>query len=175
MEGVKLTIRSKCKNKLGIKSAVSSNEIAALQQISAGKSVIEIGSLLGYSTIQIARVAKHVVSVDPHDGYPYYNPTPTLPEFLHNLDRWGVLGVVTPIIDKAQNAPPHLTGSDVTFIDCTGLYKDTRFCLEQIKSSIIACHDFGRVGCDGVDRAVLEYVKKFNKQLQVVDTLAIIS
>lgn len=163
------------KNKLCIKSAVTANEIQALQRLAAGKNVIEIGSLLGYSTIQIARVAKHVVSVDPHDGYPYYNPTPTLPEFLHNLDRWGVLGVVTPVIDKAQNALPHLKDCDLTFIDCTGLYSDTRFCLEQVKSPIIACHDFNRWGCGGVSKAVLEYVKRHNKQLEVIGTLGIIS
>lgn len=161
-------------NKLGIKSAVSEPEIQALQSLCRDRDVVEIGSLLGYSTIMIARVAKHVLAIDPHDGYPYYNPTPTLQEFLRNIERWGVAGVITPIVQTADRVLSHLRPADVAFVDCTGLYRDTRFCLDHVKAKVLACHDFGRRGCDGATRAVEDYVRQHNKQLSVIDTLAII-
>lgn len=160
-------------NELGIKTAVSAREVQALRALAAGKRVIEVGSLLGYSTIQLARCAVHVDAIDPHNGYPYFNPAPTLPIFLANLARWGVIGKVTPRIGLAQDWLPKLKAG-LTFIDCTGFYDDTRYCLNQSTSRIIAVHDFGRRGCDGVAKAVLEYVRKQGKELSVVDTLAII-
>jgi hypothetical protein len=162
-------------NKLGIKSAVSMREVEVLQGLSTGKTVVEVGSLLGYSTIQIARVAKRVLAIDPHDGYPYYNPTPTLPEFLRNIERWGVKGVVTPIVDKAQHVLPNIAGADVTFIDTTGFYRDTMFCLEHANTPVIACHDFGRNGCSDVQAAVIEFAKRRHLTIEVIDTLAILS
>ncbi len=161
-------------NKLGIKSALSPQETAMLQKLAKGKLVVEVGSLLGYSTIQMARVARRVLAVDPHNGYPYYQPTPTLQEFLRNIERWNVAGLVTPIVDKAQNVLPSLVAAGLTFIDTTGFYKDTMYCLEHAKSPVIACHDFDRGGCQ-VTQAVLDFVRKTHRSLHVVDTLAVIT
>jgi hypothetical protein len=40
----------------------------ALAEMARGKRVLEVGSYCGLSTVCMARTAKHVVSVDPHDG-----------------------------------------------------------------------------------------------------------
>ena len=164
---------SSMRNELGIKSAVSWRETQVLRALAQGKRVIEVGSLLGYSTIQLARCAVHVDAIDPHNGYPYFNPAPTLPCFLANLARHNVIGKVTPRIGLAQDWLPKLKG-DFTFVDCTGFYDDTRYCLNRTSSRVIAVHDFGRRGCDGVAKAVLEFVREQGKELSVVDTLAII-
>jgi hypothetical protein len=161
---------------IDIKTALTQRETDVLISLSKDKNVLEIGSLLGYSTIAMAQVGKMVVSIDPHIGYPFYNPSPTLPIFLHNLIRFGVSRRVIPIINFAQNVLKDIKDSfDFVFIDATGFYEDTKFCLENSSAPTLAVHDFRRQNCDGVDRAVLEYIKIHKKQLTTVDTLAIIS
>lgn len=161
--------------KLQIKTSLSQREEKALREIVRRKKVLEVGALMGYSTVTMAQVASHVTSIDPHKGYPYYNPRPTLPTLIYNLNRYEVAQKVTPIVDKAQNILIDFKQSfDVAFIDCTGEYEDTKFCLENAKSKIITCHDFLRPNCKGVEKAVLEFVKKHSKSLRVIDTLAII-
>lgn len=159
-------------NDLGIKTAVSLREAKVLRMLAAGKRVLEVGSLLGYSTIQMARTAERVDAIDPHDGYPYYNPVPTLPCFLRNIARWGVDHKVHVRVGYAQAWLPVLHG-DFTFIDCTGFYEDTKFCIEAGKGTI-AVHDFGRRGCEGVGKAVMEFYHNNPHTLEVVDTLAIL-
>jgi len=158
---------------LGIKTALTKRETRTLRHLAAGRHVIEVGSLLGYSTIQMARTARHVDAIDPHNGYPFYNPSPTLPVFLFNLSRFGVWDKVTPHIATAQEVLRSISKGDLTFVDCTGFYTDTKFCLVHAKG-LIACHDFGRRGCEGVEQAVLEFAQETGRKIGVVDTLAIL-
>ncbi len=53
-----------------IPSAVTDEEAAALEHLAENRLVYEAGALLGRSTIALAKCARLVVSVDPHDGYP---------------------------------------------------------------------------------------------------------
>ena len=160
---------------LGIVTAMTPREADMLQQVARGHKVTEIGSLLGYSTIKLAQVAAHVIAIDPHRDYPSYNPAPTLKEFLSNLDRLYVTNKVTPVVDIAQNAFPLLHPTYMTFIDATGAYTDTSFCLNHCFSQLIAVHDYGRRGCEGATKAVDEFIKHRNLTCQVIDTLAVIS
>lgn len=161
--------------RIDIKTALTGREVRVLRHLAAGKRALEIGSLLGFSTVHLAQVADHVVAVDPHAGYPYYNPVPTLPIFQHNMERFGVAKRVTTCVGTAQEIMPTLqVKRDFCFIDCTGFYTDTKFCLENSGAAVIACHDFGRAGCSGVNQAVLEFVKRTGRDLTVVDTLAVI-
>lgn len=155
-----------------------------LRTLARGKRVVEIGALLGFSTVTMAQVAESVISIDPHDGYPFYNPSPTLPIFRHNLDRYAVSDKVEVRVSNAQHffgkarrvgkERAKEPGDAFTFIDCTGFYADTAFCLSHAPVGTIACHDFGRRGCAGVDQAVRDYLKKSGRKLTVIDTLAII-
>lgn len=161
--------------KINIKTALTKKEIEILKFLVRDESVLEIGSLLGYSTINMAQVAAHVTSIDPHCGYPFYNPSPTLQIFLNNLQMYNIYNV-SPIINYAQNVLQSLKNKfQLAFIDCTGFYEDTLFCLEHCAAEIICCHDYGRRNCEGVNRSVNEFVKKYNKKIDIVDSLAIIT
>jgi protein-L-isoaspartate O-methyltransferase len=63
---------------LNIPTAVTPREAAVMVTHASGRLVLEVGALLGYSTVTLATTALHVVSVDPHDGYPAHDPRPTL-------------------------------------------------------------------------------------------------
>jgi hypothetical protein len=160
---------------LGISSSLSKREARELEALARNRYVIEIGSLLGYSTILMAKQAISVVAIDPHAGYPSYNPSPTLNYFMDNITKHGVSRRVIPVLAKAQDALPVLRHADMAFIDATGRYDDTRFCLDNLYPEVLACHDYGRRSCEGATRAVDEFVKRYNKQCRVVDTLAIIT
>ena len=80
---------------IDIPTALSAVEADALRSLSTGKNVLEVGALLGFSTVVMGQVANTVVSVDPHDGYPAANPRPTLEPFIANLSRFDVLETVT--------------------------------------------------------------------------------
>src|SRR4029077_11328726 len=69
---------------------LTSAEAAALAEIAAGKTVLEIGAWLGRSTVALARSARLVVSVDHHHGPPYDGNGSTLQRFLSNLERLGI-------------------------------------------------------------------------------------
>lgn len=160
---------------LGINSSLSTREADELERLAVNKHIVEIGSLLGYSTIKMATVAQSVIAIDPHRDYPSYNPAPTLSEFLNNIGKHGVYNKVVPIIAKAQKVLPLIRQPDMVFIDATGTYIDTKFCLANLYPEIMAVHDYGRRSCDGATRAVDEFVEKFKKQIRVIDTLAIIA
>lgn len=159
--------------RIDIPTAITEREIQALCKLAEDKSVLEIGSLTGYSTIRLAQVAKHVTSIDPHIGYPRLSPSPSYRIFRHNLERYNIQNV-TIIKDWAQNVLPLQNQKfDLVFIDLTGQYEPTKFCLENANAKISTCHDFSRRSCEGVNKAILEFTK--NKTLRVVDTLAIIT
>jgi predicted O-methyltransferase YrrM len=163
------------KSELGIKTSVTRREGDELARLATGNLVVEVGSLLGYSTIKMAQVARRVVAVDPHIDYPSYRPAPTLREFMSNIYRHSVYSRVTPMLSVAQIALPLLGRSDMAFIDATGEYDLTKYCLEHVNSPVIACHDYGRRSCAGATRAIDEFVRKNNKRCRVIDTLAVIT
>ena len=68
-----------------IPTALTYREDNLLRSICVGHVCYEAGALLGHSTVVIAQAAKALVSVDPHDGYPTWQPRPTWQPFLRNL------------------------------------------------------------------------------------------
>ena len=59
-------------------------------QDSDGLIVVEIGAFLGRSTIFLAQGLKEsgkgiLISIDPHEGIPYYHPAPTYNDYLENI------------------------------------------------------------------------------------------
>jgi predicted O-methyltransferase YrrM len=149
-----------------IPTALSTREVDALSKMAKGMRVAEAGALLGYSTLQLAKVASLVVSIDRHEGY---GPS-TLRSFMSNVE--GVSNVV-PIVGDAKDILP-LLEVDRYFIDLDGTYETTKAVLSRLpfRNQTIAVHDFGRVNCEGVARAILE-LDGFIVD-SVVDTLAII-
>jgi protein-L-isoaspartate O-methyltransferase len=76
----------------------------ALAEMARGKRVLEVGSYCGLSTVCMARTAKHVVSVDPHDGRGTAESRGTPGGVPGNLERYGVtdkVGTSRPL-DRAR-------------------------------------------------------------------------
>lgn len=164
-----------------IPSALTSAEAEALEELADDRFVLEAGALLGFSTVVLARVAAHVVSVDPHDGYPSHAPSPTLQMFRENLERFGVASRVTPIIDTFDMVVPFLTADyfDLVFFDLTGEYEDTIRAMKSVEPwltsglVVLAVHDCGHPDWPGVQQAVGEFSSSVGIEPGVVDRLAI--
>ena len=151
---------------IDIPTALTESETTALQAIVKDKYVLEIGALLGYSTVVMAQTAKCVTSIDPHEGYPEDNPRPTWAPYLANLRKHQVQGKVLPIRDTWQHAVKEGLPApyDVVFMDLTGKYEDTHELLMYLhpewgwRLKTICVHDCGHPDWPGVDRAVQEFV-----------------
>ena len=156
-----------------IPTALTSRETSTLQHLAAGKRCVEAGSLLGYSTVAMGQVARQVVAIDPHDGYPYWQPRPTFEVFLRNIRRHQVAERVVPVVGNGED---HLIlhPADVAFLDLTGHYDITLRCLEAARSPIICCHDYMRGGCHGATEAVDFFARRGGYTVRTVDTLAVI-
>lgn len=136
----------------GCPTAISPAEVDLLQQYARGKRVLEMGALLGYSTIKLAEVASHVVSIDMHEGY----RGKTYWRYMSNLERAGIRHKVTPVLGDAIALTPMFDCHEFYFIDLTGIWKDTRDAIKAIPAcpALIGIHDFGRQNCTGVELAV---------------------
>jgi predicted O-methyltransferase YrrM len=158
------------------------NEIEQLMELAEGKVVLEVGSLLGFSTTCLARTAEVVHAVDPHRGYPDDNPKDTLIPFLANLEYYGVRNKVVPHIGTIQDIAPFLrAGSfDLAFIDISGHYRDTmecmHACIDLIDMAAPMCvHDYDLPGWPGVKESVDAFVKDSEMDFELVGTLAVIN
>jgi hypothetical protein len=169
-----------------IKTALTPMEADALRALSTGKTVLEVGALLGFSTVVMAEVAEAVVSVDPHDGYPTANPRPTWEPFHENLLRFGVADKVTVVRDIFPSQAATLALEDegppqFAFIDADGTYETTSAILAPLldgrmaaSAKFIAVHDYDLPEWPGAGEAVRDCVTQAGLKFGTVDTLAII-
>lgn len=145
------------------------------------RSIIEIGCYYGRSTMALAdNTDGHVICIDPYMGV-YDSPNPNIRldfnetvynDFLWNLSEHIESGKVIHYrktvgeIDMSDMPVAHFV-----FIDgdhsYEGCKKDIQFALELVGKGVIAGHDWGTPGYQGVDKAVKEF---FGKP-KVVDTL----
>jgi predicted O-methyltransferase YrrM len=164
---------------LNIPTAVTPREAAVMVTHASGRLVLEVGALLGYSTITLARTALHVVSVDPHEGYPADNPRPTLSTFRANLREHGVEHKVTPVIGTDAILPmlaPRSFG--MAFIDTTGEFEDTARIIRAVlpllrHEAVLAVHDCGHPDWPGALEAVEKFSKDHDRIYRLTDRLAI--
>lgn len=151
-----------------IPTAISPREARFMEELARGKGVIEFGALLGYSTIILARVARHLVSIDLHSGY--LDPAhTTYKQFRANLSRY-LPDLHFPSIiqgDALKYAP--LLG-DLAFIDLTGDYYLTKAVLIELGCPLALVHDLHRSKCEGVEQGILDANWEIVGQ---VDTLAL--
>lgn len=149
-----------------VPTSMSDRETRLLQFYARDRRVVEAGALLGYSTIQLASVARSVVSIDKHAGY----TAPTYRQFRSNLERFGVAHKGTPIVGDALDHLPGHTG-DLGFLDLTGHRGLTRAALQACRAPLVAIHDFDRAHCPGVAQAIRDLQLRVVEQ---VDTLVIV-
>jgi len=170
-------------------SAVSRDECRRLAELARGRSVLEIGSYYGRSTIALASTAALVHSVDPHDGGPVESPG-TLPEFLAGLERHALREKVVVHVGRSTQIVPLLRdGSfDMVFVDA--MHQRPEVDVDLYLSACVlraggclALHDYGRDGVQvgdawhpfGVTEAVDELVARTGvPPPEVVDTLAVL-
>lgn len=165
---------------IDIPSAVTPAEAAELQRLALGATVLEVGALLGYSTVLLALTAERVHSVDPHEGYPRDNPRPTLLPFLDNLERHGVRDRVTVHVGRDYDVLPAFRGRQfhLAFLDLTGEYEDTLRCMHAVEPLLthfgrLAVHDCGHPDWPGAMAAAETFAAKRGTTFKLVDRLAI--
>ena len=162
-----------------IPTAVTERERSALQRHAAGRYVLEVGALLGFSTIAIAATALHVVSVDPHEGYPNGDSPETLSTFRANLSKYGVAHKVTPVIGTDGILPMFAPASfGMAFIDTSGEYEDTYRIIRTVvpllaPESVLAVHDCGNPDYPGALEAVEQFSREFGIIYRLTDRLAV--
>lgn len=170
---------------IDIPTALSPIEADALAQLATAEHVLEVGSLLGFSTVTMAITAASVASVDPHDGYPADNPRPTWEPFLNNLFRFGVIDNVHPIRELATRKTLSLLVDEFpapgfAFIDVDGTYENTIEVIEavdsvmHVDSQFIAVHDYGLLDWPGAGAAVRDFCTQRGTNFGLIDTLALI-
>ena len=126
--------------------------------------MLELGSYKGRSTVCLALVAAHVVSVDTHRGDADTGPTDTLADFRANLQAHGVADRVTSVVGRFGFTDAFFDAIgpvpfDFVFIDgahdAASVEHDTRLALAVVKQGgVIAWHDLDRVRVqDGLHRA----------------------
>jgi predicted O-methyltransferase YrrM len=138
-----------------IASAVTREEAAALADLARGKTVLELGAHLGFSTVVLASVAAEVISVDWHLGDAHAGLGDTWAAFCSNLDRYGVADRVTVIHGRFEDVLPSWAASpggvrvDGCFLD--GMHdeesvtRDTALALPLIRpGGFMSWHDYGR-------------------------------
>ena len=192
MSSVSSLVRAKSSRNLefpDIPTGISRNESRILAHLAKDKVVLEIGSLLGYSTVCMAKVAKEVWAVDPHSGYPDVNPKPTSAIFFQNLEKHGVINKVRPFITTAleffaRSSEMLEFVPEFIFLDLNGHYTTTSTALHRIvedgwldePNTRLAVHDYGHPDWPGVKTAVDEHVDKDAclELTHLIDTMAIL-
>lgn len=135
-----------------IRGWLSAAEGEALRALAAGKWVLELGSFCGRSTVAMAEVAAHVTAVDSFRDATIpagEMPHGSLPEFLTNLDRFGVLARVDVLASRIEDLDfaPLARSFDLVFVDAAhdpdSVERDTWIALGCVRpGGVIAWHDW---------------------------------
>lgn len=159
---------------------LTATEGAALARLATDKSVLEIGSYCGRSTIAMAQTAKLLHAVDPFDARATSTPRhDTLVVFLENITRYGVLQKVVTHQGTAAMMVPHLAERfDLAFIDGAhdqdSVLRDARLATAKLnEGGLLAFHDYGPTD-PGVVLAVEELVAGGAKILERQGSIAVV-
>lgn len=121
---------------------LTDEEADELARLAAGKTVLELGSYKGRSTVCFASVAKYVVSVDTHGGTHPQHPGDTLPEYVQNVRH---LANVALVVGDWRAIAPYLGDFDLVYVDGshgpTPAEEDTRIALARNPETIVI-HDW---------------------------------
>lgn len=163
---------------------LSDPEATELQRLAAGLTVLEIGVWKGRSTVALAAVAAHVISVDWFRGDAFTGQANTLPEAWQNLIDHHVLDRVQLCVGDFRTVIPQLRLNNVglVFYDADHTYAATQSAFAALFAAgltsrvPIAVHDYEPDSAvwDGVVCAVQDHCTAHGKRLRVVDRLAVI-
>lgn len=159
---------------------LSQDEGKVLANLAQGKTVLEIGSYCGLSTICLAQTADTVHVVDTFMGTNTTKPQYTLPKFVENLSRYDVAQKVRVYEGTSATMVPGMTDRfDLAFIDGSHDYEavlqDARLATMVLKpGGLLAFHDYQRPIDPEVTKAVDELISRGMKKVQVADTIAVL-
>ncbi len=121
---------------------LTGNEANLLCRCGSGKTVLEMGSWRGRSTVQLAQVATHLISVDRHQGIAGVDETDSLPYLLEAVRH---LPNVTIMVGLFENVIPLLKHVDMVFIDgdhdVASVARDIRLAL-PLEPDLFTFHDY---------------------------------
>jgi predicted O-methyltransferase YrrM len=155
-----------------VMAGVSDLEAAELRCLARGAAVLEVGSAWGYSAIVMAKVARSLVSIDPHQDYG------SLATFQANVRAHGVRDKVTVLVTTSRLAMPELLarGSrfDLIFIDgdhsAEAVAFDALWARHLVTpGGVIAFHDYNT----GVSAEVVKGLEGWRPFDRLVDSLAV--
>lgn len=164
---------------------LTANEGRALAKYAKNKTVLEIGSYCGKSTVCLARPAKEITCVDFFDGRGTANPCNTRPAFDRVIARHGVEDKVTAL-HPSYRLPDETF--DVAFIDgahdAQSVKADIDKATAALKSDgLLIFHDYqlhenevdnGFDFDPGVTEAVNELISRGGKLIDRHETIAIV-
>jgi hypothetical protein len=153
----------------------------ALAALARGRRVLEVGSMLGLSTVCMAREADRVVSVDTRDGRgTVYAGTNTLTSFLVNVTRHGVADRVVALVGTLAEVDAAAHGPyDLAFIDGAhdraSVEADVARAVELLApGGLLAFHDYRSESDPDVTAVVDELVDSGGTLLSVTESLAVV-
>lgn len=130
---------------------MSPAEVLRLRELAAGRRVLELGAWCGHTTIELARVAELVVSVDWHHGDAHAGEQDTLARYMANVRHFPnvvpivgrfeqVAGLLQPIYELVIVDGQHDVGS---------VKRDLAIArLLAAEGATILVHDYGRFDGD---------------------------
>ncbi len=151
-------------------------EGAELAKLAQGKTVLEIGSYCGLSTICMAKTAAHVTAVDYFDGRDTPEPANTRKIFEDAIKRHRVEHKIAAC--DPDTIPP-IAEYDFLFIDGSHHYESVKRDIEKwshfLKADgLMAFHDYDAKTDPGVYKAVDEYLASGAKLISTHKSLAVV-
>lgn len=132
---------------------VKDDELGLLLELARDKAVLELGAGYGWSTVELAKVARVVVSVDWHHGDPQAGEGDTLRGYLERVEAGVEAGKVVPVVARFERVLPLLRPAafDLIFHDgyhtAEAVEADLRLALPLLGwGGWIAAHDYGLFG-----------------------------
>jgi hypothetical protein len=143
-------------------------EAAELARLAVDKTVLEVGTFCGRSTVAMAATASQVFCVDNFKGYEGVH-APTRDEAFSNFDRAGHNGKIVVLQGSQEDVLPKMSlqDIDVVFYDADHSREGTA------ASATLAFHDYSNYN-PGVIAAVNDYCGSIGMKPRIVDTLAIL-
>jgi hypothetical protein len=147
-----------------------------LADLARGKTVLEIGSYCGLSTVCMARTAEHVTAVDYFDGRGTPVPRDTLQDFVAAIKRHGVERRVT--IHNPDKPLPDVR-YDLALIDgahdAESINADIVRVMERLApDGVIAFHDYGQPYHTDVTDVVDDLIANGGELISLTNTLAVV-
>jgi hypothetical protein len=158
---------------------MSDEELAELQNLAAGKTVLEIGTWKGRSACAMAQAGAEVYCLDTFQGDASTGKEWVLPDFLANAQRLGLLDRLHPLASRWEVLLPFLDLSPFGLLfydaahDEASTYEAGRLLLQRAGPNVpVAFHDF--LGWHSVKLAVDRLTELSGRRLRLAGTIAIL-